>query len=129
MDDSILLDIKKVLNVPADYDVFDADIIMHINSALTDVNQIGIGPLAGFEIKDSSATWTSLLGGDPRLNSVKSLIFLKVKMLFDPPAQSFTQSAIDKQITEMMWRLEVMANPAPPVPDKTFVDPYAEEVL
>lgn len=107
MSDSILTTVKKLVGIDESYDAFDLDIITHINSALSTLDQLGIGPEEGFMIVDDSATWSQFLGDDPRLNSVKSLIGLKVRVVFDPPATSFTLDAFNKQIEELQWRLNV----------------------
>lgn len=107
MSDSILRTVKKLVGIDESYDAFDLDIITHINSALSTLNQLGIGPEEGFMIDDDTATWDQLLGDDNRLNSVKSLIGLKVRVVFDPPATSFTLDAFNKQIEELQWRLNV----------------------
>lgn len=105
MSDSILESTKKVLNLSADYDVFDQDVIMHINSALGTLNQLGIGPSQGFMIEDDSATWAAFLEGDLRLNPVKTYVYLRVRLLFDPPGTSFAITAFEDQIKELEWRL------------------------
>lgn len=105
MTDSILDSIKKVVNVPVDDPDFDPDLIMHINSVLSTLNQLGVGPQEGFMIQDKNAVWDSILGGDPRLNSVKSYIHLRVRLLFDPPGTSFAIAAFEKQIEELAWRI------------------------
>lgn len=107
MSDSILTTVKKLVGIDESYDAFDLDIITHINSAFSTLDQLGIGPEEGFMIEDDSATWGDFLGDDPRLNSVKSLIGLKVRVVFDPPATSFTLDAFNKQIEELQWRLNV----------------------
>lgn len=104
---SILDSTKKALGVGFDYDVFDPDIIMHINSAFSTLEQLGIGPDGGFAITDELATWDTFLGNDPRLNSVKTYVFLKVRYVFDPPATSFVLNAMKEQIQEHEWRLNV----------------------
>lgn len=104
---SILKSIKKVLGIGNDDDSFDVDIVMHINSAFVTLNQLGVGPEAGFSISDDSATWNTFLGDDLKLNSVKSYMYLKVKSLFDPPTTSFLIKAYDDQIQEFEWRLNL----------------------
>lgn len=112
MDSSILNDIKKILNVPADYDVFDPEIIIHINSVFLTLNQLGIGPAAGFFIEDDEATWGDyLLTGDINLNAVKTYIYLRVRVLFDPPTTSFVLDSMNQQIKELEWRLNVQVDP------------------
>jgi hypothetical protein len=105
---SILNDTKKVLGVPVEYGVFDLDILMHINSVFSTLDQIGIGPPGGYMISDADATWDELLGDNHALNSVKTLVFLKVRLVFDPPATSFHIAAIEKQIEELTWRLSTV---------------------
>lgn len=104
---SILDSTKKVLGLTSDYDVFDQDLIMHINSVFFTLNQLGVGPVGGYSITGPTETWDAFLGTDPRLNAVKSYVFLRVKMLFDPPSTSFTQTAMKEQIQEYEWRLNV----------------------
>ena len=107
MGDSILNSIKKPLGIEDDYTDFDADILMHINSILVILNQIGIGPENGFAIEDATATWDDFLNGDLRLNSVKTYMFLRVRMLFDPPTTSYLINSIKEEIQQLEWRLNV----------------------
>lgn len=107
MSDSILNSTKKILGIGADYDAFDLDIITHINTAFTILTDLGIGPDEGFMIEDDSATWDDFLLGDKRLNSVRTYIYTKVRILFDPPNTSFVIEALNKQIAEIEWRLSV----------------------
>jgi hypothetical protein len=108
MSDSILTSIKKNLGVPEDYEVFDPDIILYINSAFATLNELGVGPAEGFMIEDKAAVWTTYLGTDPRLNSVKTYIQLRVRMLFDPPQTSYLVEAMKEQILQHEWRLNVV---------------------
>lgn len=109
IDNSILNSIKKVLGIDADYDAFNLDIIMHTNSAFATLNQLGVGPVDGFAIEDDQATWGDFLGTDKRLNSVQTYVYLKVRILFDPPPTSFVLAAQQEQIKEAEWRLTVVA--------------------
>lgn len=102
---SILSSIKQVVGIEADDTAFDTDILMHTNTAFFTLNQLGIGPESGFMIYDSSTVWADYLGADLNLNAVKTYIFLRVRTLFDPPSTSFHQESINKQITELEWRL------------------------
>lgn len=113
MESSILKSVKKNLGLPDDYDVYDEDVLMAINTALSTITQLGVGPEIGFEVQDDAATWEQLLGGDFRLNQVRNYVTMKVRLMFDPPGTSFAISAIEKQLEEMAWRIEVAANPAP----------------
>ncbi|WNM72391.1 hypothetical protein SEA_MOSSY_12 [Gordonia phage Mossy] len=107
MSESILTSTKKILGIAEDYDVFDMDIILHINGVLSTLNQLGLGPEEGFMIQDDSEEWGDLLEDDMRLNSIKTYVYLKVRLLFDPPATSFVISAMNEQIKELEWRLNV----------------------
>ena len=106
-DTSILTSVKKVLGIADSYTAFDPDILMHINSVFATLNQLGIGPVEGFSIDDATTTWGAFLGTDKRLNSVKSYMYLKVRMMFDPPTTSFHITAMERQIAEFEWRLNV----------------------
>lgn len=107
--ESILTSIKKMLGISEDYEHFDPDIIMHINSVFMILTQLGVGPSAGFAITDSSATWDSFIPNDPRLSSVKSYMYLKVRLLFDPPLSSAAIESINRLIGEFEWRLNIEA--------------------
>lgn len=105
---SILTDTKKVLNIEATYTVFDQDIMLHVNSVFGTLNQLGIGPTDGFAIEDDTAVWDDFLQGDLRFNPVKTYVYLRVRMLFDPPTTSYLMSAMENQIKELEWRLNVV---------------------
>jgi hypothetical protein len=103
---SILNDIKLDLGLSADYDAFDPTVIRHINSAFSRLGQLGIGPPQGYKIANDQNTWSEILADD-RFEDAKAYIFLKVKMLFDPPPTSFAIAAIQDQIREYEWTLNV----------------------
>lgn len=107
MSESILTSTKKVLNLAEDYEAFDQDVIMHINSVFSTLNQLGVGPDEGFMIEDGVQTWDAFLEGDPRLNHVKTYVYLRVRMLFDPPTLGYVVDAMKEQIKEHEWRLNV----------------------
>lgn len=108
--DSILETVKKLLGIPVEDTAFDADIITAINTALMVLNQIGIGGLTVFSINDNSETWVDFLGNDlSTYAAVKSYMYLKVKLIFDPPPTSFGIQAIENQITEYEYRLKSQA--------------------
>lgn len=107
MSDSILISTKKAVDIPENYNVFDQNIIMYINGVFSTLNQLGIGPDEGFEIADSTSTWSHFLGGNAKFNFVKTYMFLRVKMLFDPPGTSFLQDAIKEQIKELEVRINI----------------------
>lgn len=108
-DESILTSIKKTLNIDATDTSFDTDVRMHINAILSTLHQIGVGPDAGFEIGDANATWEDLLGTDPQKNNVKSYIYTKVKLLFDPPTTSFGIKALEDVAREFETRIYLAA--------------------
>lgn len=107
MSDSILTSTKKILGIADDYTAFDSDIVIHINTVFTILNQLGIGPDNGFAIEDKVATWDTFLGEDLRLNSVKTYVYLRVRILFDPPTVSYLVESMRQQIQELEWRLNV----------------------
>lgn len=107
--ESILTSIKKLLGITEDYEHFDADIIMHINSVFMILNQLGVGPEKGFSISDETATWNDYLPDATNLEAVKSYIHLKVKLLFDPPLSSSVMESMQHIISELEWRLNVQA--------------------
>lgn len=105
MSESILESTKKVLGIDPDYDVFDMDVMMHINSAFSTLNQLGLGPEEGYMVQESGDEWGDFLNDDMRLNSVKTYVYLKVRILFDPPTTSFVLTAMQEQIKELEWRI------------------------
>ena len=104
--ESILTSIKKLLGIEEDYTHFDQDLIMHINSVFAVLNQLGIGPVGGFSITDKSSKWNDY-EIDTTYDMLKSYMYLKVRLLFDPPQNSFLVSSMEKQILEFEWRLNV----------------------
>lgn len=106
---SILTSIKKMLGMTEDYEPYDPVIIMHINSVLMILNQLGVGPSNGFSISDKTSTWSDFVRDDKKLESVKSYVYLKVKLLFDPPLQSTVMEAMNRMVNELEWRLNVEA--------------------
>lgn len=123
MSDSILISTKKILGIAADYTAFDVDIITHINSAFGTLAELGIGPIEGFMIVDETTTWDAFLEYDTRLNAVKTYVFLRVKLLFDPPNTSYLINSMKEQRLELEWRLNVIREydtyPMPPVEEAT----------
>lgn len=107
MNDSILNSVKKVLGLEPEYTPFDQDILMHINTVFSTLNQLGLGPSQGFMIEDDKALWVAFLGNDIRLNSIKTYVCLRVRLLFDPPTTSYLIQSIKEQIQELEWRLSV----------------------
>ena len=109
--DSILTSIKKLLGITEEYDHFDPDIIMHINTALSTLTQLGVGPSEGFMIGDKTATWSDFISDEKEVISVKTYVYLKVKKVFDPPLSSIVMEAMNENIKELEWRLNVSVDP------------------
>ena len=105
--ESILTSIKKLLGIDEEYKQFDTDIIIHINTVLMGLTQIGVGPEEGFAITDEYSTWEDFIGDKPYLNSVKSYMYLRVRFLFDPPLSSAALDSMKKLADEFEWRLQV----------------------
>lgn len=105
--ESILTSVKKMLGIEEEYTHFDTDLIIHINSVLSILTQIGIGPSVGFMITDKTATWQDFIADEENLTLVKSYVFLKVKLLFDPPLSSSVLECYKTQINEYEWRLNI----------------------
>jgi hypothetical protein len=108
--ESILESIKKMLGIAAEYNHFDADLIMHTNSVLSILTQIGVGPSEGFSIEDETATWTDFIPYDARLELVKTYVYMKVKLFFDPPISSAVLESLNSIASELEWRLQVVAD-------------------
>lgn len=106
---SILDTIKKMLGLDIADDAFDIDVLVDINSVLMTLNQIGVGPAETFSIVGRNETWGQFFGTATNLDAVKSYIYLKVRMLFDPPLSSAVVDAINRQITEFESRLNMQA--------------------
>ena len=109
--ENILDSIKKLLGIDEADLNFDQELIMHINSVFMVLNQLGVGPVGGFKISSNEETWTDFVGARLDLESVKSYIYLKVRLLFDPPQNSFLVESINIQIQEYEWRLNVQVEP------------------
>lgn len=105
MSESILDTIKIMLGLEKDYDAFDIEIVTYINSVLFTLSQLGVGPEEGFSITGPDEVWSNFIDDKSNLIAVQTYIKLKVQLLFDPPSNSFTVDAINKQIDELTWRL------------------------
>ena len=105
---SILTTVKRTLGLEEDYTVFDQEVILHINSVFGTLHQLGVGPVNGFEIEDADAIWSDFLNDDLTLSPVKSYMYLRVRMLFDPPTLGYIITAMQEQIQELEWRINVV---------------------
>ena len=110
--DSILRTIKKMIGLPLkDFGQFDLDLIVHINAAFNTLTQLGVGPVEGFTITGLDEVWEDFVT-DQRLDMIKSYIYMKVRLAFDPPSSSTVIEAFNKQIAEFEWRLNVAVDPS-----------------
>jgi hypothetical protein len=115
--ESILTSIKKLLGIAEEYTHFDVDLIIHINSVLSILTQIGVGPSEGFSIKDESSVWGDFIPENSNLELpairelIKSYVYMKVKLLFDPPLNSAVIESTNRIISELEWRIQVAADP------------------
>ena len=110
--ESILTSIKKLLGIAEDYNHFDTDLVMHINSVFSILTQLGVGPAEGFSISDEYAVWSDFLGDNTSIELVKTYMHLKVKLIFDPPQSSAVIDAMNRTISELEWRINVAVDPA-----------------
>lgn len=115
IEDSILLSVKKSLGLDPSLTQFDIDIIMAINTALNILTQLGVGPAEGFSISSEKETWDSFIGDEIRLNMVKTYVWLRVRLIFDPPTTNALLDSVKTQITEYEVRLNYQVDP-----DDTF---------
>lgn len=110
MDGSILEDIRKMIGPSADYEGFDTDLITHINTTFTTLYQLGVGAdnSKAFQITGASEQWSDFTGDDSRRNAVKSYIYIKTRLVFDYPSNSFVGEALKQQADELEYRLLLM---------------------
>lgn len=127
--DSVLTSIKKLLGIAEEYEHFDADLIMHINSVFSILTQLGVGPSKGFMIEDKSATWKDFISNESKYMLVKSYMHLKVKLLFDPPLSSAVLECYKTQISEYEWRLNVAAENDDTDPDEVTPKAHRTQTL
>lgn len=110
--ESILTSIKKLLGIPEEYEQFDADIIMYINSVFSILTQLGVGPSAGYQITDKYSTWEEYLNDNPLLSDVKAYMCMKVRLMFDVTTlPSSVIEVYNRQIAELEWRISATVDP------------------
>ena len=105
----ILSDVKKLLGLPEDYDAFDTDVMIHINSVFSTLHQLGVGPQDPFTIEGPEETWGMFIEDQTKIQAVKTYVYLRVRLLFDPPAHAFLLTAVQDQIRELEWRLSTQS--------------------
>lgn len=108
-DESILLTIKKLLHIPEDYNDFDHDILVHTNSAIATLHQLGVGPSEGYVVQDEENKWSEFQVQGITLQNVRTYIYLRVRLVFDPPTNAFLVSSMEKQVQELDFRLMAAA--------------------
>jgi len=131
MEQSILKSTKKMLGVGDDDPTFDLDIMTHINTAISTLTDLGVGPADGYVIDDETDDWDDFLPETDRvkLSQAKTIVYIRVKMLFDPPTSSYLLDAAEKQLRELEWRLsvnreaEAWVDPNPPVDPEPILLP------
>ena len=135
MEQSILKSTKKILGVNPDDPAFDLDIITHINSVFSILRDLGVGPETGFSIEDGSKIWSDFVIGDGlTYDTIKSYVYIRVRLFFDPPQTMFLLEAFNKQVAELEWRIssnrEARDWVAPPVttitPEPSLMRAYLE---
>ena len=114
MQDSILMTIRKLVCGDPYADHFDTDLLVHINACFSILNQLGVGPENGFVVTDETQSWSSYIADNYILNMVKTYVTLKVKKIFDPPLTNSVLEAMDKEISQLEWRLNVAVDPIKP---------------
>lgn len=107
IDNSILQDIKQILGQEWDDTSFDLDIKLSINTVFFNLNQIGVGPTEGFVIEDDTVLWSAYIGESKNLHAVKSYIYIRTRLLFDPPTNGFLVTSLEKQAEKLEWTLAV----------------------
>lgn len=113
MEVSILKSVKKNLGIDPDYTPFDEMILTHINTAFSTLYQLGVGPANGFFVEDDIATWDDFITGDDIIvNACKTYVYLRVRILFDPPTTSFVLTSMKEQLQEYEWRINVLREEA-----------------
>ena len=110
MEDSILESIKNLLGIEEECTTFDKELVVHINSELMVLNQLGVG-ITGFSISDKSSTWNDFLGEINDLDAVRSYVYLRVRLVFDPPTSSALLTSMQNRANEYEWRLNVAVDP------------------
>jgi len=110
MQESILLTIKQMLGIPSEYSVFDEELAVYINTVIAALRQLGVGPENGFAITGENESWEDYIGDTLMYENVKAYIYLKVRMMFDPPSSSFVLEAFKNQAAEIEWRIYIQAD-------------------
>ena len=112
MEESILSSIKVMLGILEADQAFDAELTSHINSSISDLTQIAVGPDEGYVITGYKEVWSDFVDSAQQMSAAKEYIFASVRLVFDPPSNSFLCDALNKRKDESFWRLSIMADQA-----------------
>ena len=108
--DSILTSIKKLMGLTEEYDAFDQDILILINSVLFELEQIGVKAKDGFSLTDKTVVWSDYSDDDRLLNALKPYIYMKTKLTFDPPTSSGALDSMNRIIDRFEWRINLYSD-------------------
>ena len=111
MEESILKTIKQLIGCPDDFEQFDLDLMIHINSAFAALTQLGVGPKEGYQITDSDNVWSEFEEDTQKSSLIKDYVYIKTRLLFDPPTSGSLMDSLKEQLKEMEWRLYIMYYP------------------
>ena len=111
MEESILKTIKQLIGCPDDFEQFDLDLIVHINSAFATLTQLGVGPKEGYRITGADNEWSEFEYDVQKLSLIKDYVYIKTRLLFDPPTSGSLMDSLKEQLKEMEWRLYMLYDP------------------
>ena len=111
MEESILKTIKQLIGCPDDFEQFDLDLIVHINLAFATLTHIGVGPKEGYRITGADNAWSEFEDDAQKLSLIKDYVYIKTRLLFDPPISGSLMDSLKEQLKEMEWRLYMLYDP------------------
>ena len=111
MEESILKTIKQLIGCPDDFEQFDLDLIVHINSAFAALTHLGVGPKEGYRITGADNAWSEFEDDAQKLSLIKDYVYIKTRLLFDPPTSGSLMDSLEEQLKEMEWRLYMLYDP------------------
>ena len=111
MEESILKTIKQLIGCPDDFEQFDLDLIVHINSAFATHTHLGVGPKEGYRITGADNAWSEFEDDAQKLSLIKDYVYIKTRLLFDPPTSGSLMDSLKEQLKEMEWRLCILYDP------------------
>lgn len=111
MEESILKTIKQLIGCPDGFEQFDLDLTIHINSAFAILTQLGVGPKEGYRITGPDNVWSEFEEDAQKSSLIKDYVYIKTRLLFDPPTSSALMDSLKEQLKEMEWRLYIMYYP------------------